>query len=157
MAELIATYLRDHHMGASGGVELFERVAEGHSDPAVREAVERIRQQVVEERQTVEEILDRVGASPNRVADAAAWVGEKVARLKPNNRIAKRSPLSDVLELEMLVDAVFGKSLMFRALVELNDERLKDIDVRGLWQQALAQRDELEELRIGQLHKLHLD
>jgi hypothetical protein len=80
--------------------------------------------------------------------------GEKVARLKPNERVTKRSPLSDVLELEALVLAVQGKALGWRMLLEVQDRRIDRQLLDELLMRAVNQRDELEELRLSQAVKL---
>ena len=46
---------------------------------------------------------------------------EKAARFKPNGRLLRRSPLSDLIELEWLLLGVQGKTAGFRALRRLAD------------------------------------
>jgi len=53
------------------------------------------------------------------------WVLEKAARCKPNGRLFRRSPLSNLIELEGLLLGVQGKAADFRAL-----RRLADTDTR---------------------------
>lgn len=153
-SQLITTYLQDHHAGSAAGVDAFRRVAESHGDPEVRAAVARIADQVAEEQQDLESIMASVGARPNPVKDLPAKVGEKLARLKLNERIAKRSPLSDVMELEALVLAVHGKSLGWSMLLSLEDDRLDRSRISALFGQARAQEEELEALRHSQAAKL---
>ena len=107
---LITTYLRDHHMGSAAGVDFFQRVAETHGEQEVRDVVGRLADEIEEDQAALQEILDRFDASPNPVKDVLAKVGEKAARLKPNQRLGTRSPLADVLDLEVLTDAVHAKS-----------------------------------------------
>lgn len=154
MSELLTTYLQDHHAGASGGMDAFDRVAQGHSDPEVRAAVARIGADVAEDEKALEDLMAVVGASTSTLKDLATAVGEKVSRLKPNERVAERSPLSDLVELEALVDAVHAKGLMWKALSTLDDPRLNRVQMQELSQRADAQRDELEALRLTQAHKL---
>lgn len=155
MSELLTTYLQDHHAGSRAGVEGFERVAESHADPGVRTAVARIGEQVREDQASLEKIMETAGASTSALKDAASWVGEKVSRLKPNERIVNRSPLSDLLELEALVMAVHGKGLLWRGLIALDDERLDTAELKRLADRADAQREELDRLRLTQVSKLH--
>jgi len=49
------------------------------------------------------------------------WALEKAARFKPNGRLLRRSPLSDLIELEWLLLGVQGKTAGFRALRRLAD------------------------------------
>src|SRR3546814_20785461 len=62
-----------------------------------------------------------VGANPSMVATVGARAGELVARLKPNGRIVRRSPLTDVLALEALRTAVHGKQSGWELLRPLAD------------------------------------
>lgn len=57
---------------------------------------------------------------------AAAWIGEKAARLKLNGRIISRSPVSELEELEVLRLGVEGKAAGWRTLRALadHDQRL---------------------------------
>lgn len=43
-------------------------------------------------------------------------VGERVGRLKPNGSVLRRAPLSDLVEVEALLDAVHAKQAGWRAL-----------------------------------------
>lgn len=155
MSELLATYLVDHHAGSSAGVDAFHRVAEGHGDAAVREAVARLAGDVEADQEALEAVMDAVGASPSTLKDTAASLGEKVGRLKPNQRLVERSPLSDLVELESLVAAVHAKGLLWKALVALDDPRIDRSAVERLAARADAQHDELERLRLSQVAKLH--
>lgn len=151
---LIETYLQDHHAGSAAGVDAFQRIAKGHSDPAVREAVTRIAVEVEADQAALESIMAAFRVKPSLLKDVPARVAEKVGRLKPNQRIVRRSPLSDVVELEGLVMAVHGKSLGWRILRELADPRLDKTQLADLHARALAQLEELEALRLGQSAKL---
>lgn len=154
MKELLTTYLQDHHAGSSGGVDAFDRVAKGHADANVREAVARLADEIREDQASLEHIMEAVGARPSALKDAATSLGEKVARLKPNERLVSRSPLSDVVELEALVMAVHAKGLLWRALETLHDERLDLAEIQRLADRADRQRTELDRLRLGQVEKL---
>ena len=51
----------------------------------------------------------------------AAWIGEKIGRLKFNGRLLGRSPLSDLEEVELLRLGVEGKVAGWRTLRTLAD------------------------------------
>lgn len=154
MTAVLTTYLQDHHAGSAAGVDVFERVAQDHGDPHVRSAVASLAEQVRADQDSLEAIMRSVGASASTVKDLGARVGEKAARLKPNERLAARSPLSDVIELETLMLAVHGKALGFRALLDLDDARLDRAELERLIARADAQEAELSDLRRSQLAKL---
>ncbi|HHV21813.1 MAG TPA: hypothetical protein GXZ30_09830 [Propionibacterium sp.] len=154
MTSVITTYLQDHHAGSAAGTDAFRRVADSHSDPHVRTTVGRIAEAVEEDQAALEKIMAALGTKPSLFKDVSAMAGEKVARLKPNERVTKRSPLSDVLELEALVLAVQGKALGWRMLLEVQDRRIDRQLLDELLMRAVNQRDELEELRLSQAVKL---
>lgn len=144
MSELLITYLQDHDAGARAGVDLFTRSAKAHSDPAVREELAQMREKVARERRQIQQMLRSVGGSPSRGKIAATWLGEKVARLKPNRRVASRSPLSDLWELEALLLAVRGKELGFDSLLALDDARLDRESIESLRENARHQQEKLQ-------------
>ena len=139
MSNVITTYLQDHHAGSAAGVDVFRRVAEGHGDPEVREQVERLVPEIARDQKSLEDIM--------------SMVGEKLARLKPNERIKERSPLSDIEELEGLVAAVHAKGLGWRLLLEVPDERLDKDLLQNLYERAQEQEKTLESLRLGKAKK----
>ena len=81
---------------------------------------------------------------------AAASVGERLGRLKPNGRIVRRSPLSSVLELEVLCVGVTGKRAGWRTLRSLADvdARLDTTRLDRLLQRADDQLERIEHLRV---------
>lgn len=146
--EILHTYMQDHHAGAAAGVDLFRRVAEDHEDPKIREVVSRIGDETVEDLASLEELMTLAGTSPSRLKDLPAKAAEKVGQLKPNRRVAERSPLSDLLELEALTLAVTGKKLGFKALLDIGDPRLPRPTLEKLIERAEEHGRTLEELRL---------
>jgi hypothetical protein len=81
---------------------------------------------------------------------AAAWVAEKAGRLKANGYLLRRSPLSDLVELEAMMLGVRGKAALWRVLLELarEDPRLDATELSALSERAKRQAGELETLRV---------
>ena len=154
MSNVITTYLQDHHAGSAAGVNAFRRVAAGHSEPEVREAVGRIAEAVAQDQASLEELMASLGVKPAPLKDLPARAAEKAARLKPNERLQSRSPLSDIEELEGLVAAVHAKGLGWRLLLEAPDDRLDKDMLRELSRRAREQEEALEQLLLGEAHKL---
>ena len=154
MSSVITTYLQDHHAGSAAGVDTFRRVAEFHGDETVRAEVGRMAGEVEEDQAALGRIMAAVGVEPAPLKDLPAKVAEKAARLKPNERLNRRSPLSDIEELEALVGAVHLKGLGWRLLLEAPDDRLDTDLLRNLHTRALEQERTLERLRLGQAGKL---
>ena len=154
MSSVITTYLQDHHAGSAAGVDAFRRVAEFHGDAEVREAVGRMAEEIAQDQVALEEVMASVGVQPAALKDLPARAAERLARLKPNERISRRSPLSDIEELEALVAAVHAKRLGWRMLLEAPDNRLDRDLLRRLCERAEEQEKTLDLLRLGQAHKL---
>jgi hypothetical protein len=152
----LGTYLQDHYAGSSAGIELFRRAADQQSDPVTRTALAKMVQEVEEERTALERYLAAVGAKPDPMKNAGAWMVEKLSRLKPNGELIRRSPLSDVIELEALRIAVEGKAAGFRVLRQLADDepRFDAAELDGLLAQVAQQIEDLEALRLTTATKL---
>lgn len=140
--------MQDHHAGAAAGIDMFRRVAEDHQDLHTREVVALIGDETVEDLKSLEELMTLVGTSPSLIKDLPAKAAEKFGRLKPNQRIAERSPLSDLLELEALTIAVTGKTLGFKALLDIGDPRLPRATLQKLVERAEDHGRDLETLRL---------
>ena len=151
---VITTYLQDHHAGSVAGIDLFRRVTEHHNDESVREAVGRIAVEIERDQEDLDRIMASFGAKPSVMKEMPAKIGEKLSRLKPNERLGARSPLDDVEDIELLVLAVHGKSLGWDLLLQLDDPRLDRNRLRELAERAKAQHAELEQLRLSQAQKL---
>lgn len=84
-----------------------------------------------------------------RAKVSLGWLAEKAGRLKPNGRLLARSPLSDILELEMMRLGVEGKASCWRSLRALadTDARLDATRLDNLLQRATRQAATLESLR----------
>jgi hypothetical protein len=89
---------------------------------------------------------------------AAGWFADNTGRLKPNRHLLRRSPLSDLLELEMLRLGVEGKAAGWQTLQTVADTDPGPGLDRGrldeLLRRARAQADTLEKLRIQQVAAL---
>ena len=153
--EMLHTYMQDHHAGAAAGIDLLRRVAEDHEDPTTREVVSRIGDETVEDLKNLEELMTLVGTSPSKLKDLPARAAEKLGQLKPNRRVAERSPLSDLVELEALTLAVTGKTLGFKALLDIGDPRLPRPTLENLVERAQEHGRELEKLRLRCTDALH--
>lgn len=146
--EMLHTYLQDHHAGAAAGVDLFRRVAENHEDPHISRVVAGLGDQSEEDMRTLEELMKLADTGPALTKDLPARAAETLGRFKPNQRVAERSPLSDLMELEALTLAVTGKELGWRALISIGDPRLPRATLEVLTDRAREQGEQLEDLRL---------
>jgi hypothetical protein len=148
--DLLGIYLNDHLAGATAGVELAHRMARSHADPAAGSTMRRLAAEIAQDRSALQEIMAGLGIPARAYKVCAAWIGEKVGRLKLNGRLRSRSPLSDLEELEILRLGVEGKAAGWRTLRALSesDPRLDTARLDGLMSRARSQADLLEELRV---------
>lgn len=117
----LAIYLNDHLAGATGGLELFRRVARAHRDTTFGPDLEQLTAEIAEDRASLLSIMQNLDVAPRRYKVWAGWLAEKAGRLKPNGRVVARSPLSSLIELEGLVIGVQAKTAGWRALRVLAD------------------------------------
>jgi hypothetical protein len=148
--ELIGIYLNDHLAGATVGAALAHRVASGGNQAADQATLQRLAGEINADRRALLEIMALLGVPVRHYKTGAAWLGERVGRLKPNGRLRTRSPVSDLEELELLRVGIQGKAAAWRTLRELagRDARLSAVWLDELLTRARAQVDQLEELRV---------
>lgn len=147
---LLAIYLNDHLAGSTVGVELCRRVrSRNREDPDLNEALGEICAEVEADRRTLEEVMEELGIGRDRVKPVLAWAAEKLGRLKLNGRLTGYSPLSRLVELEMLAIGIAGKVQLWEAL-----RRTRAESVRGVDFGALAARAERQRERVLELHSI---
>jgi hypothetical protein len=134
----LSIYLRDHHAASAGGVALARR-ALGANHP--------LSQQIARDRATLEEVMRQLNVPPSGMKVWLVRMAERLGRLKLNGRLFKRSPLSRIVELEVLVVGIRGKEALWTALraAGLN---LHGIDLDALVESARTQAREVDEQRL---------
>lgn len=115
-----------------------------------RTELQRLTTDVAQDRQALRGIMQTLDVSVQTWKVLGAWGAEKVGRLKSNGEWLRRSPLSDLVELEGLSLAVQGKATGFRALRRLaeTEPRLDTADLDRLIDRAERQAHDLEQLRL---------
>ena len=146
---LLAIYLNDHHAGATAGVELVRRLHSSNQDEVVFAApLREICSEIEADRETLEKVMERLGVSRDPVKPALAWAGEKLGRLKLNGQLTGYSPLSRLLELELLNAGITGKLRLWKALEQALGESLEEFDFGQLAKRAEGQRRRVEKLHL---------
>jgi hypothetical protein len=148
VGDYLGTYLNDHLAGATVGRELSKRAADENSGTPLGDFLGRLHDEIVEDRQTLLDVMDAVDVGEDRLKTVAARVGERVGRLKPNGNLLSYSPLSRVVELEGLSLGVQGKASLWRALGAHDDPRLEPFDFAALERRAKRQYGGIEKHRI---------
>jgi hypothetical protein len=145
----LGIYLNDHLAGAIAGSELVKRAARNNEGTPLGAFLDRLATDIEQDRRALETLMSDLGVRKDVVKDAAAWMAEKVGRLKLNGRLVGYSDLSQLVELEGLSLGVEGKLAMWRNLsrVRAKYAALEKTNIEELIQRAEAQRRELEEVR----------
>ena len=147
--DLLGLYLSDHLTGATAGAERIERMAASAIDTPFFARLSEVAEEIRLERAFLQQLIDDLGLRRRGYRQAIAWAGEHLGRLKGNGRLTTRSPLTLVLEAELMRSAVIGKLGVWQTLRELADELELDPQLfADLAEQALAQAD-----LFGEVHE----
>jgi hypothetical protein len=141
----LGTYLQHHWAAAAGGVDLALRVAETHADSDAGAELEAIAREIAEDREALRVLMVLLDLDPGTVGPATVRLAERIGRLKPNGHLLRRSPVSDVLEVEALRAAVSGKRAGWDTLLVLGADvdPVPDNEVRRLRDRADNQLERL--------------
>jgi hypothetical protein len=152
-SKYLATYLNDHYAGATGGLALARRAASENEDSGLGAFLSELADEIEADRATLAEIMGALGVGTDRTKVIAARVFERVGRLKPNAQLLGYSPLSPLVELEVLALGIRGKLALWRALGEIADtppldaQRLAELVARAERQAADVEARRLEVAR----------
>ena len=146
----LARYLQDHYVASRGEIELFERSAGSQQDERLREEVSALAREATEDRAALLAVMDALDVPEAKVQEQVAVVGERLGRVKLNGTVVRRSPLSDLVELEGLAVAVRARRAAWTALraVAPTVEALNPYHLEQLIDRADDQEARLEQLRI---------
>jgi hypothetical protein len=143
-------YLNDHLGGAMLGSDLARHIKENAEAP-LADVMLTISLQIDEDRETLIDLMDRMGTSRNPVKQVTAWIAEKASWAKFSGLPAGDRETGMFMALESLSLGVEGKASLWRALSEVRDryEPLQATDLALLIDRAEAQRRALEEERLS--------
>ena len=146
----LGIYLNDHLAGAVAGVELAKRAARNNQGSEWGAFLERLSDEIEADRTELVKLMDALGVKQDVLKDAAAWLGEKVGRLKLNGQLVGYSELSRLVELDGLALGITGKLALWRVLkaADIAQVRTSGVDLDALEERARKQRDELEDYRL---------
>ena len=150
MTRRLAIYLNDHLAGSIVGSELAKRALRENHGSEFEETLEWLLAQILEDRATLERLMEELGVAKSRVKGALALALERVGRLKLNGQLTGYSPLSRLVELEGLAIGLTGKLALWESLREIagDEPGLAGFDAERLADRARAQ---LERLRAERL------
>jgi hypothetical protein len=147
---LLAIYLNDHLAGATLGVELARRLrSSNRGDPEMGEPLAQVCAEIEADRETLVRLMERLHIDRNPVKPVFARVAERLGRLKLNGQLRGYSPLSRVLELEVLATGIGGKLQLWNALEQSFGESLDGFDFHALAERADNQGQRVEDLHLA--------
>jgi hypothetical protein len=144
--KLLHRYLEQHMAGSVAGIEHAKRMAHLEAGSELGQTLQSLIGELEQESQRLRELARHVGADTKApVKEGLAWLAEKVARVMVDARVASRSPIARVLDLELMVSAVAGKRALWEALSILGeiDPRLPKPELDQLIAAASAQQETL--------------
>lgn len=147
--ESLSAYLNDHRAGATAAVHLLDRLVEDDDLVVDRASLDRVRDEVREDLETLESLMARLDVARDRVRASAGWLGEKLAQVRLNEAVTGSPALSQLLELETIAVGVQGKLCLWEALRSIvgGEARLVADELDLLAARAREQADVLEKLR----------
>ncbi|MBK0419030.1 NAD-dependent epimerase/dehydratase family protein [Leucobacter sp. CSA1] len=146
--DLLGLYLSDHLTGATAGAERMERMADDFVDTPVFARLSELAEQIRLERAFLRELIGDLDLRQRPYRQAASWAAERLGRLKGNGRLLSRSPLTLVLEAELMRSAVMGKLGVWQTL----EDNAEDL---GLDPAVFAELSESARSQIATLDTVH--
>lgn len=142
----LAIYLNDHLMGSTLAVSRARRAALSNCGNEYGQFLVRLAGEIEEDRVALRRIMRAHGVGTDRLKQILGWSSEKLGRLKLNGQLFGYSPLSRLVELEMLSVGVHGKRALWRALQA--DHLADPNELAELISRADSQLKEIEEHRL---------
>jgi hypothetical protein len=144
-------YLNDHLAGAMLGSALAEQIRDRHEGTPLGEVMRSIATQVEEDRQTLLDLMERMGTSKSPVKQATGWVAEKASRAKFSGVVSREREHGAFMALESLTLGVEGKTSMWKVLREVASQypALASTNLNELIDRAEAQHTTLESERLA--------
>ena len=153
--DALDTYLNDHLAGSTLGVDHARQLQEMTADAPFGVVMARLADEIEEDRDTLVDLMERLGTTRNPIKVAGAWVVEKAGRVKFSGLSSADADLGLYLALETLSLGVEGKHSLWTALARVQNDHpeLEKTDLDRLISRATAQRQILEAERFAQAER----
>jgi hypothetical protein len=144
-------YLNDHLAGAMLGSALAEQIRKRHEHTPLGEVMGSLAPKIEEDRQTLVDLMERMGTSKNPIKQATGWMAEKASRVKFSGAGSGEPDHGAFMALETLTLGVEGKASLWKALKEVQSQyaALAATNLDELIERADAQHDVLERERLA--------
>lgn len=146
----LTTYLNDHHAGSLAALEMINHLIETFEGNSLGQFFKELRAEIQTDQQTLENLIEKIGADENAVKKAGAWVAEKFSRAKIRVSDSADGQLGLLHALEALMLGITGKRALWTALAAAAERvpQLRALDYAILEQRAIEQRDRVEAKRL---------
>jgi hypothetical protein len=143
----LAIYLRNHEAAAQAGRDLFRRTAASQRDRPYAGELAQLATEIQQDLDSLHAVMRAARVSPDPVQGLVLRLGERIGRLKPNGQLLRRAPLSDLVEVEGLLDAVRAKAAGWQALAQVPAPDWAEVaDTQLLYERAIDQAERLNEI-----------
>jgi hypothetical protein len=149
MSENLGTYLNDHVAGSVLALELLDHLIDLPEAPD-RGLLTQLRTEIQEDQEVLRQLLRSVGTEESTARKAAAWLTEKLGRVKLRLDESGSGELRMLEGLETLALGIQGKLALWRSLATLGDAvpPLRTLDLVRLQARALEQFERVDRLRL---------
>jgi hypothetical protein len=149
MTENLAIYLHDHLGAANFAIELLEKWSTDPTLPGMDGWAKPVRDEIDADRETLRQLIARIGESRHTFKEKLGWVGEKLSRAKLSS--TDHPEFAHFEGLEILALGILGKVSLWETLQLLApiDIRLAAVDYAGLLARAHRQHASVESRRRG--------
>jgi hypothetical protein len=148
--EALTTYLNDHHAGSVAALELIDHLIETFEGKPLGQFFKDLRAEIEADQNTLEELIEKIGADESAMKKAGAWVAEKFSRSKIRVSDSADDQLGLLHALEALMLGISGKRALWIALAAASEHvpQLRLLDYANLEQRAVDQCDRCEAKRL---------
>lgn len=147
--DLLNLYLSDHLTGATAGANRIQRMADDFVDTPVFSQLSELANEIHAERAFLRNLIHDLGLKQMPYRQAVAWAGERVGQLKGNGRIISRSPMTMLLEAELMRGAILGKKGGWQTL----REHAEDLNLDPRVFDQLVEASEKQIAALDEVHK----
>jgi hypothetical protein len=149
-SKALSTYLNDHLAGSVAALELLDHLAELHSDPDRKRFFTGLRAEVEEDQSVLQQLIKKVGGEESPARKAAAWLTEKLGRVKLRLDDAGDGQFRVLEAIEAVGLGIQGKLALWRALGAVTGRvpQLQGVDYTRLEQRAMQQHQQVEGQRL---------
>jgi hypothetical protein len=147
---LLTTYLNDHLAGSVAAVELVEHLVQLTKGTQRERFFLTLGREIQEDQETLRLLLQEMGGKESRARKAAAWLTEKLGKVKLRLDDKGEGHLRLLEALETLALGIQGKAALWRGLEAIADQMtaLRSLDLPHLQGRANDQFQRVEAQRL---------